>query len=253
MKKLILSFSLACMALAAAQAQQEKPEAAPANPEPSPAQVSTAVEKPAEPAAAAPVATPDAANPATGLATRNHILQPLDKVAFFIEQDPAPVASNERRTLDLAVSAQGQLEVPVSRCCEQALVFDVKGKSIEQAEKEIREGLMADFYKLANVQLRLVDTTKRVGQVWLRGAVKGNTFQLPPGRTFTLWEVLTAVGTQEFANRGSVQLERRNPATGKVEITKVDIEAVDKGKRDLDVELQDGDRIYVKEKWFNLK
>ncbi|MGV3774408.1 MAG: hypothetical protein ACO1QB_16020, partial [Verrucomicrobiales bacterium] len=153
------------------------------------------------PAEILPASNVDTNIVAVPLATRNHVLQPLDKVAFYIEEDPAPVKQNERRTIDLAVSSQGQLEVPVSRCCEQVLVLNVKGKTVEQAEREIRDLLLADYYNRATIQLRLIDTTKRVGQVWLRGAVKGNTFQLNPGKTYMLWEVLTAVGLQEFANK----------------------------------------------------
>lgn len=189
--------------------------------------------------------------PAVTLATRSHILQPLDKVAFYIEEDPAPVRPNERKTLDLAVSAQGQLEVPVSRCCEQVLVINTKGKTIDQAEEEIRKLLLAEYYNKATVQLRLVDTTKRIGQVWLTGAVKANTFQLNPGKAYTLWEVLTAVGLQEFANKANVEVTRKDPATGKTKTIKVDVGAAEKNP-DKDIEVQDGDRVKVKEKVFNL-
>jgi hypothetical protein len=63
--------------------------------------------------------------------------------------------------------------------------------------------------------------------------------------------VLTQVGTTEFARLSKVRVERLDPATGKTKEIFVNIEAVNKGERDQDLELQDGDRITVSEKWFN--
>jgi protein involved in polysaccharide export with SLBB domain len=176
-------------------------------------------------------------------------LAPLDKLSISIEQDP--VAG---RPIEIGVSSLFNLDVPVSRCCETTISMNVRGKTLAEVQAELKSKLEQDYYKTANVQLKLVDRerTVRVGQVWLRGAVRGNIVQLEAGKKKTLWEALTQVGTTEFAKLSKVRVDRVDPATGETKKIYVDIEAVDKGDRSKDIELQDGDRITVAEKWFNL-
>lgn len=175
-------------------------------------------------------------------------LAPLDKLTVSIEQDPVP-----GRPIEISVSSLFNLEVPVSRCCETTISMNVKGKTLADVQAELKTKLEQDFYKVANVQLKLVDRerTTRLGQVWLRGAVKGNIVQIEAGKRKTLWEALTQVGTTEFAKLSKVRVDRVDPVTGETKKIFVDIEAVDKGERAKDLELQDGDRITVGEKWFN--
>jgi protein involved in polysaccharide export with SLBB domain len=176
----------------------------------------------------------------------DYLLSPGDKLSITIDQDPAP-----GRPVDVLVLASGELEVPVSRCCESTITIPAKGRPLKEVENDLKTKLEEDFYHKATVQLRLIDPTRKIGQVWLRGAVKGNIVQLDPGKPKTLWEALTQVGTSEFANLSKVRIERIDPATGQTKEIFVDIKAVEKGERNKDVELQDGDRITVKEKWFN--
>jgi protein involved in polysaccharide export with SLBB domain len=175
-------------------------------------------------------------------------LAPLDKLTVSIEQDPVL-----GRPIEISVSSLFNLEVPVSRCCETTISMNVKGKTLANVQAELKTKLEQDFYKVANVQLKLVDRerTTRLGQVWLRGAVKGNIIQIEAGKRKTLWEALTQVGTTEFAKLSKVRVDRVDPVTGETRKIFVDIEAVDKGDRAKDLELQDGDRITVAEKWFN--
>jgi protein involved in polysaccharide export with SLBB domain len=182
-------------------------------------------------------------------APENYQLAPLDKLTVSVEQDPIP-----GRPVEVLVSSLYNLEVPVSRCCEATISINVKGKSLGEVQSELKTKLEQDFYKIANVSLKLVDRDRnqRVGQVWLRGAVKGNIVQLEAGKRKTLWEALTQVGTTEFAKLSKVRVDRVDPVTGETKKIFVDIEAVDKGDRAKDLELQDGDRVTVPEKWFNL-
>ena len=175
-------------------------------------------------------------------------LNPMDKLTVHVEQDPVP-----GRPVEVVVSSLFNLEIPVSRCCERTVSINVRGKTVAEVQAELKNKLEDQFYKTATVQLRLIDRdlSRRVGQVWLRGAVRGNVVALEAGKRKTLWEVLTQVGTTEFARLSRVRVERVDPVTGETKAFFVNIEAVNKGDRSQDVELQDGDRITVSEKWFN--
>lgn len=175
-------------------------------------------------------------------------LNPLDKLTVSVEQDPVP-----GKAVEIVVSSLHAIEVPVSRCCEATISINVRGKTLRDVREELKTKLEAEYYKTAGVNLKLIDRdlSRRVGQVWLRGAVRGNVAPLEAGKRKTLWEVLTQVGTTEFARLSRVRVERVDQATGQTKSFFVNIEAVNKGDRKQDVELQDGDRITVAEKWFN--
>lgn len=175
-------------------------------------------------------------------------LNPLDKLTVSVEQDPVP-----GKPVEVSVSSLFNVEVPVSRCCEATLSINVRGKTLADVQTELKSKLEEKFYKNATVNLKLVDRdlSRRIGQVWLRGAVRGNVAPLEAGKRKTLWEVLTQVGTTEFARMSKVRVDRLDQATGETKTFWVNIDAVNKGDRGQDLELQDGDRITVAEKWFN--
>src|SRR6185437_2828346 len=84
-------------------------------------------------------------------AADNYQLAPLDKLTVSIEQDP--VAG---RAIEVAVSSLYNLDIPVSRCCETTVSLNVKGKTVAEVQSELKTQL-EDYYKIANVQLKLVD------------------------------------------------------------------------------------------------
>lgn len=175
-------------------------------------------------------------------------LNPLDKLTVAVEQDPVP-----GKPVEVAVSSLFNIDVPVSRCCDTTISINVRGKSVADVQNELKSKLEEKYYKTATISLKLVDRdlSRRIGQVWLRGAVRGNVAPLEAGKRKTLWEVLTQVGTTEFARLSKVRVDRLDQATGETKTFWVNIEAVNKGDRGQDLELQDGDRITVAEKWFN--
>jgi protein involved in polysaccharide export with SLBB domain len=169
-------------------------------------------------------------------------LNPMDKLSISIAEDPVKGEPTE-----VSVSPLGELVVRVSRCCAGTeVVVYVLGKTLDQVQTELKEKLEAEFYQKATIEVRLKDQTRRKGQVFLRGAVRANTVPIDPGKPLTLWEALNQAGTTEYANFRKIKLDRGG------KITDHDIEAVNKGDRSKDVELQDGDRITVPEKRFNL-
>jgi len=170
-------------------------------------------------------------------------LSAMDKLSVNIVQDPVPGKPTE-----INVSPLGDITIPVSRCCEDSVtVTNVAGKTIEDIEKALTAKLEGEFYEKATVQIRLLDPARRRGQVLFRGQVKGSALQLEPGKPMTLWEALTQIGTTEYANLKKVKLDRAGQP-----VKYYNVEAVSKGDRTKDVELQDGDRVTVEEKLFNL-
>lgn len=180
-------------------------------------------------------------------AAGSYQLAPMDKLSVSIAQDPV-----QGRPIEISVSPLGDLTVPVSRCCEESITINVRGKTVEEAEKEIKQRLEGEFYESATVQLRVVDPTRRKAQALLRGAVRGNTVLFDAGKPKTLWEALTEVGVTDYANMKKVKLDRSDGSGGS-KITYHDIDAVNKGDRTKDIELQDGDRITVPEKFLNIR
>jgi protein involved in polysaccharide export with SLBB domain len=176
------------------------------------------------------------------------VLSYQDKLSFSVDQDPAP-----GRPVTVLVTAGGDLEVPVSRCCDTTITVAAVGRRLSEVEADLQRMLAAEYYHQPKVQLRLIDSTPRPGQVWISGAVKANIVQLPQGKALTLWQALVQAGPTEFANLSRVRVHRMDPQSRETRTFVVDVEAVQKGDWQKDLELQDGDRIEVKERWFNLK
>lgn len=196
---------------------------------------------PATPAAPAPVEQ-------TGVsAMESHVVQPGDKLGFSVDQDPTSGAPVQQ-----IVSPFGLLSIPVSRCCESTITVQAGKKTIKQIQDEIKALLEQDYYRVADVKITLVNPIVKLGQVWFRGAVRTSVIALDPGQPMTLWEALTRAGTTEFANLSKVKVERYTEASGKTETIYVNIDRVNKGNRDEDIILKDGDRVDVKEKWFTI-
>lgn len=183
------------------------------------------------------------AAPAVAAASASYQLSPMDKVSVSIAQDPVV-----GRPIEMNVSPLGDLTIPVSRCCEDSVTVNVRGKTVEEAEKEIKQRLEGDYYEKATVTVRVIDPTRRKGQVLLRGAVRQSSISIDPSKPKTLYEALTEAGTTEYANLKKVKLDRVGSP-----IKYYDMTAVEKGDRTKDVELQDGDRITVDESFFKLR
>src|SRR5436190_24284597 len=71
----------------------------------------------------------------------DYLLSPGDKLSISIEQDPSP-----GRPIDVLVLASGELEVPVSRCCESVISVQAKGRALKDVENDLKAKLEGDFY-----------------------------------------------------------------------------------------------------------
>ena len=167
-----------------------------------------------------------------------------DKLLFSVVEDPINGSAPE----EIYVNALGEIHPRISRGFAESLSIDARGKTLAEVRLELKALLEASYYQKATVELRLVEQTKKSGQVLFFGAVRANFLSLPAGEKRTIFEGVYQVGVSEFANLKKVKLSRVNPATGKVESQTIDLEAIKKGNRALDVPLQDGDRVEVSEK-----
>lgn len=180
----------------------------------------------------------------SALADETPQLGPQDKLFYSIQEDPVKAGLPD----EVYVNAQGDIHFRVSRGGEDTLTINVQGKTLAAVQLELKGKLEADYYHRATVDLKLKEQTRRVGQVLFTGSVRGNFIQLLPGETKTIFEGAYQVGLSEFANLKKVKLHRRNPQTQETESRVIDLEAIRKGDRSKDVQLQDGDRIEVPEK-----
>lgn len=194
---------------------------------------------------AQPVAgTPASTNAAAAASEVEYKLLPQDKLTFRIDEDPIKAGQAE----PLIVSALGDIQFPVSRGYEERIVIRAKGRTLKDVEAEIKAKLEADFYKQATVHLRLVDQSRRVGQVQFFGMVRGPV-ELFPGEQKSLSSAILQLGYNEFANLRKVKIQRIDPVTKENKTIIVNVEEILKtNDRKKDIILQDGDRVEVPER-----
>ena len=173
-------------------------------------------------------------------------LGPQDKITYRVEEDPIKTGQSE----PLTVSALGDLELPVSRGYDERIIVQAKGRSLAEVQAEITVKLESEYYKQATVHLRLVNQSRRLGQVLFYGMVRG-TIELPPGEQKTLSAAIIQLGYNGFADLKRVKLHRIDPATRDNKTITVDVKEVLKtNDRSKDIILQDEDRVEVLEKGF---
>jgi len=143
------------------------------------------------------------------------------------------------------VTDTGELDVPVIHR------IHVAGKTCSQVAAQITKMLEADYYNKATVFLG-IDRINRAkagnaSKVFISGQVKQPGAQeIPAGDKLTVsGAVVKAGGGTQFANLRKVRLARKSKdGTGKT-IT-VDVKAIiEEGKMEKDIQLEDGDYIFV--------
>lgn len=197
-----------------------------------------------------PVATPATAPAIPGAMTApgaisagvavdpNHKLGAGDQVTFSILEDKE--APEIKR-----VSDAGELDVPpIGR-------VRVTGKTCDDVAAEIKKKLEGVYYYKATVRLD-IDYVGRtafadIGKVYLSGSVKapGEQQLLPGDKVMVSAMILKAGGFTQFSNKKRVKITRKGP-DGKQQSFERDIGSVlEKGNIDQDMEVQDGDYIFV--------
>lgn len=169
-----------------------------------------------------------------------------DKVKYSIEEDPLRDADFP----ELIVTSLGFLNFPVSRVKGSPVVsVQAVGKTLGQIKSEVTAKLEEDFYHKATVSLQLTSKSERFGQVkFIGNSIKG-MLKLNPGERKTLSEAIVEKGYTEYANLRRVLVWRQQEGTAKPKKVVVDIDSVlRKGRKDLDLILEDGDTVDVPEK-----
>ncbi len=159
-----------------------------------------------------------------------------DELSLEIEQD-------REGAFPKVVSATGEIEVyPAGR-------VKVAGKTTAEAAAEIKRVLEKDYYYTATIRLSLDRASRvsvRAGQVLLSGEVRQvGSLDLVAGERLTVSQAIMKVGGfREFGDDRRVQVTRVEGGANKKFVVDVK-EILKSGVLDSDLELKDGDRIWV--------
>lgn len=167
-------------------------------------------------------------------------LQPGDRLSIRIVEDrTAP--------LQMVVTDSGEVEVPyIGRVRAQ-------GRTCKQLAYAIKDALDREYYYNSTVIIGLDSyTTRSSSVVYVRGAVANpGMIPVPPGEPLNLSEaILASGGFGPYANKRKVQVLRKDPnAPRGSRIFTVDmVEVLERGNRNLDIELQADDIVTVPER-----
>jgi protein involved in polysaccharide export with SLBB domain len=164
-----------------------------------------------------------------------------DQVSFSITEDREP-------PITLRVTDSGELEVPyIGRLA-------ARGRTCAQLASDIKQRLEADYYYRATVRLGIdqVNRVASVGRVFVTGYIRAPGPQpIMPGEKLTVCGVIVkAGGFTQFSDSRKVKLTRRNRGTPQNFV--LDAKAIlEEGRLELDMEVKDGDYIYVPQKLIN--
>jgi len=196
------------------------------------------------------------------LFTQEELVSPGDKISVRIEEDPSYGGI-------FTVSANGQVILP--------LINEVRaaGSSREGLAQKIKERLEEKFYRKATVLVSILEKAPKrlpyyersegdtgfyvtgeaeiIGEVWVTGEVmREGPVPIYNNKKLTVTKaIILCGGFKEFANQRRV-IVRRKDKKGKWQEIPVNVAAIKKkGLLDQDIELQDGDEIYVPQSFFN--
>lgn len=169
-------------------------------------------------------------------------LGPGDRLSYRVVE--------ERRTpMQLHITDSGEVEVPLIGRVQ------ARGRTCKELAYAIKPMLEKLYFRKATVIISVdVMVARSMGKVYLSGQVmQQGGIEIPPDERFTLSKaIFKAGGFANFANQKKIKLVRRDPATGAVKTTIVDLEPVTKrGEMDKDPLLQPDDTIIVPEKFIN--
>ena len=164
-----------------------------------------------------------------------------DVINFRIIEDGDPPVA-------LRINDSGDIEVPYVGGIQ------AQAKTPRALASEIKSMLERDYYHTATVIISIdVEGQKSAGQFYMSGAVRSTGPQeIPFNEKFTVSKaILRAGGFADFANERKVKLTRALP-DGQTETKFINVkEIIEKGRLDLDVEIQPNDFITVPERLIN--
>ncbi len=173
----------------------------------------------------------------------DHKLNRGDQLSYRVQED------RDDNISTLTVDDSGEVLLPLPGCRVKAA-----GKSTNQLRADIKSLLEHEYYYHATVDLGLTRAAARAsrGRVYVSGAVKQTgSVELPLDAPLTASEAIYQMGGPvDFSNLKKARVMRKGgPERG----IPVNIKAVEEGKLDQDIVLQQGDRVIVPEATFGIK
>lgn len=200
----------------------------------------------------------------TVIDAENRELKPHDVLGFLIDQDPSVVealrggngGSGDAETV--FVTDAGEAMFRVTRMSPISVKLSVAGKKLVGVRKELKAMLDAEYYQDCSFRLDLQAVDRSSAMLESSGSARvvlyGNgglsgTFPIIEGRKLMLSDVIISAGGKsgnEYANLKKVKIRRVDPATNKETVIEANVtNIIEKGDRNADIELKDGDRVEV--------
>jgi len=194
----------------------------------------------------------------------NRELKPHDVLGFLIAPDPSAVealrgtggGSGDAGTT--FVTDAGEAMFRVTRSSPISVKLSVAGKKLDVVRKELKALLDAEYYQDCSFRLDLqaVNRSSAImesagsGRVVLYGSGGlSGTFPVVEGRKLMLSDVIISAGGKsgnDFANLKKVKVPRLDPVSKKGTVIEANVtNIIEKGDRNADIELKDGDRVEV--------
>ena len=166
----------------------------------------------------------------------NYTLKPSDLVRVEVFQEPDLLK-------EIRVSADGTVILP--------LIGKIKigGRTIEESQELIRELYDRDYLVNPQVNLLIVEYSPRLVEVL--GQVNRPGFvTIRPEKGLTLVEAIAgANGFTRLGKKETVRLKRKD-SDGNVVVMKINVQKILRDPEAKDIQLQEGDIIFVDEKMF---
>lgn len=188
-------------------------------------------------ARAAGVSAPGDEAPALPAAARDYVLQPQDVIRVQVFQED----EINRQTDALSISQDYTVTLPLIG------TISLKGKTVRQAERMIRDLYNRDYIVNPQVTLTVVQYAQRfvnvIGSVTNQGRIK-----FPHERGLSIIDAISLAGGQtRLADMRHVKLTRQEP-DGESRTVVVDVDAMMKSGGQDPVMLKPGDIVYVPER-----
>jgi polysaccharide export outer membrane protein len=184
-------------------------------------------------------------NATVGTNAKPHVIVPGISISISVDED-----HSLNRSYLIPIS--GAIDYPpLGR-------ITMEGLTTDEVAQKIREGLEKDYFQKATVTVAIESALvggggAAGGVVYVIGNVnRPGPLLLPKDERFTVTKTIIAAGSfATFANGAKVKLIRYDKA-GKKFVTYIDVDRIMKrGEFEKDIQVQDGDWIYVPEKLIN--
>ena len=197
----------------------------------------------------------------------NRELKPHDVLGFLIDQDPSVVealrggngGSGDAETI--YVTDAGEAMFRVTRTSPISVKLSVAGKKLEVVRKELKVLLDAEYYQDCSFRLDLQAVNRSSAMMesassarvvlYGSGGLSG-TFPIIEGRKLMLSDIIISAGGKsgnEYANLKRVKVRRFDPVSKKETVIEANVtNIIEKGDRNADIELKDGDRVEVSQR-----